>query len=123
MDSLAMMLSYANVKPFSQVLVVENCDGVVLGCAAERVGGYGRVIGLYDHAQQPLVNALKYFNFPPNISQSISHVPVSKLHEIDTSATIPSNSNENTTTSNNQQDQVKQWLKNGCDRYTIYCFV
>ena len=42
-DSLAQLLNYANVQANSQVLVFENCSGLVLGAVAERVAG--RYIG------------------------------------------------------------------------------
>ena len=42
-DSLAMLVSFANVGAHARVLVVEACAGLVLGAVAERLGGHGVV--------------------------------------------------------------------------------
>ncbi len=39
MDSLARILTLANVHAHSNVLVVEQCKGIVTGAVAERVAG------------------------------------------------------------------------------------
>mmetsp|Transcript_11353 Transcript_11353/g.17029 ORF Transcript_11353/g.17029 Transcript_11353/m.17029 type:complete len:532 (-) Transcript_11353:218-1813(-) len=51
-DSLAQILSYANVHAGSQVLVFDTCLGLVCGALAQRMGGYGKILSLYT-GQQP----------------------------------------------------------------------
>ena len=38
-DTLAQMLTQANVRSGSKVLLFENCSGLVLGALMERLGG------------------------------------------------------------------------------------
>ena len=42
-DSLALLLSLANVGAHARVLAVDACAGLVAGAAAERLGGHGLV--------------------------------------------------------------------------------
>ncbi|KAE8287036.1 tRNA (adenine(58)-N(1))-methyltransferase non-catalytic subunit TRM6 [Larimichthys crocea] len=46
-DTLAQMLTLANIHAGSKVLVFETCAGLVLGAVMERMGGYGSVIQMY----------------------------------------------------------------------------
>uniref|UniRef100_A0A3Q3JYK7 tRNA (adenine(58)-N(1))-methyltransferase non-catalytic subunit TRM6 n=1 Tax=Monopterus albus TaxID=43700 RepID=A0A3Q3JYK7_MONAL len=46
-ETLAQMLTLANVHAGSKVLVFETCAGLVLGAVMERMGGYGSVIQMY----------------------------------------------------------------------------
>ena len=42
-DTLALLLSLANIGAHAKVLVVETCGGLVTGAVAERMGGTGLV--------------------------------------------------------------------------------
>uniref|UniRef100_H2SYU5 tRNA (adenine(58)-N(1))-methyltransferase non-catalytic subunit TRM6 n=1 Tax=Takifugu rubripes TaxID=31033 RepID=H2SYU5_TAKRU len=46
-DTLAQMLTLANIHAGSKVLVFETCSGLVLGAVMERMGGFGSVIQMY----------------------------------------------------------------------------
>lgn len=48
-DTLAAMLAYSNVGPYARVLVLDDCNGLVAGSAAERMGGMGTLwsVGLH----------------------------------------------------------------------------
>ncbi|TDH72429.1 uncharacterized protein CCR75_003283 [Bremia lactucae] len=61
-DSLGQMLVYGNVFAGGQVLVVDTCMGLVAGAIAERQGGSGSIICLYE-GQQPAADILRRFNF------------------------------------------------------------
>ena len=39
MDTLAQMLTYSNVHPGCNAVVVETCQGLLLGAVLERLGG------------------------------------------------------------------------------------
>lgn len=43
-DTLAQILSFANIRAGGQVIVVEECHQVLLQAAATRMGGYGRIL-------------------------------------------------------------------------------
>ena len=42
-DSLALLLSLANIGAHARVLAVETCAGLITGAVAERLGGHGLV--------------------------------------------------------------------------------
>ena len=60
-DSLAQLLSYANVHSGSRVLVFESCMGVVAGAVAQRLGDHGQALVAYD-GQQAGDNAVSRYN-------------------------------------------------------------
>ena len=42
-DTLAMLLTMANVGAYGRALVLDACGGLVTGAVAERMGGFGQV--------------------------------------------------------------------------------
>jgi len=74
-DSLAQILSYANVHAGSQVLVFDTCLGIVIGSLAQRMGGYGKVLSVFT-GQQPhsYYDMLSRFNLTYAENSSISWV-------------------------------------------------
>ena len=60
-DSLAQVLSYANVYAGSQVLCFDT-TGLILGSLAARLSGYGRVLAVYDGQDPPFKDILWKFN-------------------------------------------------------------
>lgn len=74
-DSLAQILSYANVHAGSQVLLFDTCLGLVCGALAQRMGGYGKILSLYT-GQQPhaFFDMLGRFNLSYGEMSSISWV-------------------------------------------------
>ena len=46
-DSLAQILSFANVSAGSKILIFDECMGLVTGAVAQRIGGYGMIHALY----------------------------------------------------------------------------
>ncbi|KXZ53340.1 hypothetical protein GPECTOR_7g1234 [Gonium pectorale] len=61
-DSLAIMLSLANVAAGARVLVVEHCMGVVTAAAVERLGGLGAVCALQLDERQAPLDAVRQMN-------------------------------------------------------------
>jgi hypothetical protein len=49
-DTLSLLLSMANIGPYSDVLVVDMAGGLVVGAAAERLGGKLCLCLYYSHA-------------------------------------------------------------------------
>jgi len=80
-DSLAQMLHLGNIQANSNVLVIDNTAGLVVGAIAERLGGYGKVINLYEGPQSstPL---FEFFNFSPEIKNSVYHFPLSEIRTV-----------------------------------------
>jgi tRNA (adenine-N(1)-)-methyltransferase non-catalytic subunit len=46
MDTIAQILTYANLASFRNVLVLESCKGLLLASVVERLGGNGTVVNL-----------------------------------------------------------------------------
>ena len=44
MDTIAQILTYANIAAFRNVMVLESCKGLLLAAIVERVGGHGKVV-------------------------------------------------------------------------------
>ena len=64
-DTLAQILTWADVKYGSKVLVAETCQGLVLGAVLERLGEYGTIIHAYN-GNCPVRIILNRFNFSEN---------------------------------------------------------
>ncbi|PNH11755.1 tRNA (adenine(58)-N(1))-methyltransferase non-catalytic subunit trm6 [Tetrabaena socialis] len=64
-DSLAVLLSLANVAAGAKVLVVESCMGVVTAAAVERLGGVGSVCALQLDDRPAPVDAVRQMNLSP----------------------------------------------------------
>jgi len=80
-DSLAQMLHLGNIQANSNVLVIDNTAGLVVGAVAERLGGYGKVINLYEGPQSS-VPLFEFFNFSPEIKNSVYHFPLSEIRTV-----------------------------------------
>lgn len=73
-DTLGQILSYSNVCAGCQVLVMENCMGVVTGALAHRLGGYGKVISVYTGQQPAYLDMITRFNLTFAENHSIKWV-------------------------------------------------
>jgi len=61
-DTLGQILSYSNVSAGCQVLVYEQCMGLITGSIAQRMGGYGRIVSIYSGTQPTFLEFLERFN-------------------------------------------------------------
>lgn len=77
-DTIAMMLSYANIQAGTNSLVVESCGGQILGSMLYRQQGLGYVIHGFEHNQKR-TEGVKRFNFADNIHQALLHIPLDRL--------------------------------------------
>lgn len=62
-DSLSQLMSLANVRPGSRLLVVDDVHGLVVGACLERMAGQGRVMLISDIDSPPDVHLTEAFNF------------------------------------------------------------
>ncbi|CAN0059085.1 unnamed protein product [Pylaiella littoralis] len=62
-DSLALVLTHANVFAGCQALVLDTCMGVVTAAMLERMGCQGRIIALYAQTH-PSMDAVRKFDHP-----------------------------------------------------------
>nr|XP_033794158.1 tRNA (adenine(58)-N(1))-methyltransferase non-catalytic subunit TRM6 [Geotrypetes seraphini] len=80
-DTLAQMLTLANIHAGSKVIVMETCAGLVLGAVMERMGGYGVVIQMYPGGG-PVRAATDCFGFPESFSDTLHEFPLSKVNSL-----------------------------------------
>ncbi|ANB13779.1 Gcd10p [Sugiyamaella lignohabitans] len=61
-ESLALMLSLANVRPGGTYLVVDDISGLLVGAMMERMGGEGLIVVAHDN-EHPNLDGLRYMNY------------------------------------------------------------
>ncbi|XP_029281127.1 tRNA (adenine(58)-N(1))-methyltransferase non-catalytic subunit TRM6 [Cottoperca gobio] len=93
-DTLAQMLTLANIHAGSKVLVFETCAGLVLGSVMERMGGYGSVIQMYPGGG-PVRAGVESFGFPSHFHDMLHEFPICHVNALlagtlDTTAKDPS---------------------------------
>mmetsp|Transcript_2783 Transcript_2783/g.8456 ORF Transcript_2783/g.8456 Transcript_2783/m.8456 type:complete len:453 (-) Transcript_2783:2467-3825(-) len=81
-DALGMMINTANVKAFTQVTVIDQCNGLLLSAATERLGGYGRIFNLFTGRCPSGIDCTRWMNFEESVGKSIIHVPISFYEKI-----------------------------------------
>ncbi|XP_003440847.1 tRNA (adenine(58)-N(1))-methyltransferase non-catalytic subunit TRM6 [Oreochromis niloticus] len=96
-DTLAQMLTLANIHAGSKVLVFETCAGLVLGSIMERMGGYGSVIQMYPGGG-PVRAGVESFGFPAHFHDTLHEFPICHVNALlagtlDTSAKDPTAEN------------------------------
>ncbi|KAF7666937.1 hypothetical protein LDENG_00086360 [Lucifuga dentata] len=80
-DTLAQMLTLANIHASSKVLVFETCAGLVLGAVMERMGGYGSVIRMHP-GDGPIHAGLKNFGFPAHFYDTLYEFPICHVNAL-----------------------------------------
>ncbi|KAL2635532.1 hypothetical protein R1flu_007011 [Riccia fluitans] len=79
MDTLALMMSLANVGPKSDVLVLESLGGLITAAAAERVGGHGSICSAYYTTKRPPIDMVRLLNLDDATAVSVVRAPLEKL--------------------------------------------
>ncbi|KAG0195655.1 tRNA (adenine(58)-N(1))-methyltransferase non-catalytic subunit trm6 [Mortierella sp. GBA30] len=79
MDTLSQLLSYSNVNSGCKLLVVDDTQGMVVAALAERMGGKGTILGLYD-GDSPRYDVVKYMNFSQKIQDTIKVLSWLRIH-------------------------------------------
>ncbi|XP_008311454.1 tRNA (adenine(58)-N(1))-methyltransferase non-catalytic subunit TRM6 [Cynoglossus semilaevis] len=80
-DTLAQMLTLANIHAGSKVLVFETCAGLVLGAVMERMGGYGSVIQMYPGGG-PARAGVENFGFPAHFHDTLHDFPICHVNAL-----------------------------------------
>ncbi|XP_012835735.1 PREDICTED: tRNA (adenine(58)-N(1))-methyltransferase non-catalytic subunit trm6 isoform X1 [Erythranthe guttata] len=95
-DTLSLLLSFANVTSHSDVLVLDMLDGLITGAVAERLGGMGYVCNTYCGMTPYPINIVRMFNFSNETCKKIVHASLSELQ--------PSSRSENSTSIDQIED-------------------
>ncbi|XP_055349605.1 tRNA (adenine(58)-N(1))-methyltransferase non-catalytic subunit TRM6-like [Paramacrobiotus metropolitanus] len=90
-DTLAMMLSFANIRHGSNVVVVDGSQGILLAAALQRTGGAGRIVHIHS-GPQPVIPAFDMFGFDEEWLKSIHHLSVDNLEVLSSNVRILSSS-------------------------------
>ncbi|XP_035686086.1 tRNA (adenine(58)-N(1))-methyltransferase non-catalytic subunit TRM6-like [Branchiostoma floridae] len=80
-DTLSQMLTVGNIHAHSKVIVVDTCQGLVLGAVMERMGGLGTLVQVY-HGDFPFRHAYDAFNFPASFDETMMPYPMNQLNYI-----------------------------------------
>ncbi|KAF6719806.1 tRNA (adenine(58)-N(1))-methyltransferase non-catalytic subunit TRM6 [Oryzias melastigma] len=81
-DTLAQMLTLANIHANSKVLVFETCAGLVLGSIMERMGGFGTVIQMFP-GEGPVRAGVESFGFPAHFYETLHEFPICHLNALE----------------------------------------
>lgn len=79
MDSLAQILTQANVRSTAKLMVVESCSGLVIGSVLERLAGDGAVIHLYTGSAPTRPALDEGYNFSQEFLQCLHSFPLEKV--------------------------------------------
>lgn len=82
-DALGIILGYSGVQSGARVLVYENCNGLITGAVAERLGGTGKVINFFAGTTPPGNEVIRMLNLPALCIKTIVHTPIDLLESID----------------------------------------
>ncbi|KAI9315990.1 adenine(58)-N(1)-methyltransferase non-catalytic subunit TRM6 [Dichotomocladium elegans] len=77
-DTLSQILSLGNIRANSKVLVVDDTQGLIVAAVAERLGGYGSIVGIHE-GDNHNYDILRYMNFSKRILDTVHTVPLAKV--------------------------------------------
>ncbi|CAI9270485.1 unnamed protein product [Lactuca saligna] len=80
-DTLSLLLSFANVSAHSDVLVVDMIGGLITGAVAERLGGTGYVCNTYRGDSPYSIEIVRIFNFNDEINKRIVRLSLDELSD------------------------------------------
>ncbi|KAL6885483.1 hypothetical protein ACP4OV_010262 [Aristida adscensionis] len=85
-DTLSLLLSMANIGPYSDVLVVDMVGGLVVGAVAERLGGTGYVCSTYLGSAPTSIDIIRMFNLSGDMANRIVQAPLCDLSPLQNSS-------------------------------------
>ena len=77
-DTLSQILNLANVHANSKILVVDDTQGLIISAVAERMAGFGKVVGIHDGDNQNY-DVMRYMNYSKRILDSVHTLPLAKV--------------------------------------------
>ncbi|TVT96695.1 hypothetical protein EJB05_58094, partial [Eragrostis curvula] len=89
-DTLSLLLSMANIGPYSDALVVDMVGGLVVGAVAERLGGTGYVCSTYLGKKPSSIDIIRMYNLSGDMASRIAQAPLNDLCSLQNSGNTPS---------------------------------
>jgi tRNA (adenine-N(1)-)-methyltransferase non-catalytic subunit len=82
MDTIAQILTYANIAAHRNVMVVDSCKGLLLAAVLDRVGGFGNVVNFSANGSHIACReTLDFMNFPVGHLDNVYNFPLEKCHK------------------------------------------
>eukprot|EP01125_Pyxidicula_operculata_P012013 TRINITY_DN393_c1_g2_i2.p2 TRINITY_DN393_c1_g2~~TRINITY_DN393_c1_g2_i2.p2 ORF type:complete len:454 (-),score=104.79 TRINITY_DN393_c1_g2_i2:1943-3223(-) len=78
-DTLSQMLTYANAQANINLMIYEDCGGIIVGSAAERLGGHGNIISLRENGN---IGLIKLFNLTDNERSTILDAHINTFYNL-----------------------------------------
>ncbi|KAI9142547.1 adenine(58)-N(1)-methyltransferase non-catalytic subunit TRM6 [Paraphysoderma sedebokerense] len=82
-DTLSIMLSQANIRAGSKVLVVDDVQGLLVAAVMERLGGHGTVVAIHE-SEQHNYDIVRYMNFSDNVLDTLHTLSFARAFPIET---------------------------------------
>jgi tRNA (adenine58-N1)-methyltransferase non-catalytic subunit len=83
-DTVAQILTYSNVAAYRNVLILENCKGLLVASVVERLGGFGSIINLSPNGvDNGSRQTLAYMNFKEALTDVVQNFPLEKIDKLD----------------------------------------
>lgn len=79
MDSLAQILTQANIRSSTKTMVIESCSGIVIGAILERIAGEGAVVHLYTGSAPTRPALTEGYHFSDQCLQSLYSFPLDQV--------------------------------------------
>lgn len=80
-DTMAQMLTYTNIQSGSKVIIIENCQGLLVAAALQRLGGKGHVVHLHSE-DIPVITAEESLDFPEEYKNIIMRMPLQSFYKV-----------------------------------------
>jgi len=82
-DALALLLTMANIRANTQVMIIDHALGLVVAAIAERMQGCGRILNMFTGHTPSQVEMAKFLNLSNENMDVIKHVPIHFLPMVD----------------------------------------
>lgn len=83
-DALALMFGYSGVRAGAQVILFEECSGILTASTLERMGEQGRILNIFAGSSPPGNDIIRMLNCDP-YSPCIIHVPLELVKNVNIS--------------------------------------
>lgn len=89
-DTVAQILTYSNIAAHRNVLMLENCKGLLMASVVERLGGFGSIINLSPNGvDNGYKQTLDYMNFKEGLTNVVQNFPLEKIDKLDVKNSFP----------------------------------
>ncbi|GFP95275.1 tRNA (adenine(58)-n(1))-methyltransferase non-catalytic subunit trm6 [Phtheirospermum japonicum] len=104
-DTLSLLLSFANVTAHSNVLVLDMLDGLITGAVAERLGGMGYVCNTYCGVNPYPISIVRMFNFSDETCKRIVNASLAELRPSQTETLTSTDQLEDACSNKNKENK------------------